>query len=65
MNHLKAGKKSNPDLIACALDYYAKQACEITSEKAKLIAAIRRIHLEKDFVSCISVESLAIVPVKP
>ncbi len=64
-DQLESGKKSNPNLIACALDYYAKQTCEITAEKAKLITAIRRIHLEQNFVSCISVESLAIVPIKP
>ncbi len=64
LEHLAAGKKANRRLIACALDYYAKTPTAITPQSQKLIDAIRRIHARKKLVSCISVESLGIVPLK-
>lgn len=65
LRHLALGKKANRHLIACALDYYAEKPVEVTPPLQELIAAIRQRHSANGLLSCVSVESLDIVPTKP
>lgn len=62
---LEAGKKANPKLIACALDYFAPSFKGLSTQNLVFIATLRRFHWENDLSSCITVESLDAVPIRP
>ncbi len=65
LNHLAQGKRENPGLVACALDYYAVKPVGLSPALRELIGAIRQRHSGNGLLSCVSVESLDIVPVQP
>lgn len=62
---LKLGKKVNPKLIPLALDYYAPVASGLNAPHLLFIATLRKLHWEYGLASCVTVESLDAVPIRP
>ena len=62
---LKKGKSANPKLIAFALDYFSPTHTELNTQNLVFIANLRRLHWEYGLNSCVTVESLDAVPIRP
>lgn len=62
---LDAGIKTNPKLVAFALDYYGPEPSPLKAPQLVFIATLRRLHLENGLISCVTVESLDAVPIRP
>ncbi len=65
LNTLSIGKKINPKLLAYALEYYAPNTTKLKTEHLVFIATIRKLHMENGLISCVSVESLDALPIRP
>ncbi len=62
---LEAGKKANPKLTAFALDYFAPNLTSLSTQNLIFIATLRKLHWDYDLSSCVTVESLDAVPIRP
>lgn len=62
---LDSGIKANPKLLTFALDYYSPEPSPLMAPQLVIIANLRRLHFENGLISCVTVESLDAVPIRP